>query len=88
MNETAQTTIPYYAHEAAIARLERINKRFWLLIIGLIMALILTNGGWIYYESQFIDEVVTVESNTDSGGTAIANASGEVIYNGNSESDG
>ena len=80
-----QLTIPYYVHEAAIARLERINKRFWILIIGLILALLVTNGAWIYYESQFMDEVVTVESNTDSGGTAIANASGEVIFNGNSE---
>lgn len=87
MHETPQS-IPYIAHESEVSRLERINKRFFALVLVLAVMLFVSNGIWIWYESQFEDEVITVESNTDSGGTAIANATGEVYFNGNGESDG
>lgn len=79
--------IPYLAHESAMARMERIIRRLWIAVLVLIAALLVTNGAWVYYESQFTDEVVTVESDTDDGGTAIANASGVVTYYGEGESD-
>lgn len=80
--------VPYIVHESAMARQERTIKRLWILLIILICLLMATNGAWIAYEAQFTDEIITVESNTDDGGTAIANASGEVTYYGESESDG
>lgn len=80
--------IPRYYHEAETARLERtITRLFWALIMTILL-LVGTNAGWIYYESQFEDVVYTVESQTDSGGPAIANATGEVIFNGEGTSDG
>ena len=80
--------IPRYYHEAETARLERtITRLFWALIMTILL-LVGTNAGWIWYESQFEDVVYTVESQTDSGGPAIANATGEVIFNGESASDG
>ena len=87
-DDTPKPDIPYIVHESEIARLERINKRFWILILTLVILLVGTNCVWIWYESQFQDDVVTVEAQTDSGGPAIANASGEVTFNGESESNG
>ncbi len=74
--------IPYIAHESAMARQERTIKRLWILLILVITLLVATNGAWIWYESQFVEETVTetYEANTDGGGTAIANGSGEVNY--------
>ena len=43
--------ISQYTHEAEQARLERIIKRLWILVIIVFVALIVTNGAWIYYES-------------------------------------
>ena len=80
--------VPYIVHESAMARQERTIKRLWILLILVISLLVATNGAWIVYESQFTDEVVTVESETDNGGTAIANANGEITYYGESEDNG
>lgn len=80
-------SIPYIVHESEVSRLERINKRLFTLVVILAIMLFVSNGIWVWYESQFQDEVVTVESTTDGGGTAIANASGEVTFNGNGESN-
>ena len=54
--------VPYIAYESTQARLERMNRRVWILCIILIIALIGTNAGWIYYESQFEDYTVTQEN--------------------------
>ena len=73
--------VPFIVHEADMARLERTIKRLWILLILVIVLLVGSNCAWIYYESQFTDEITTVEAVTDRG-NAIANASGEVTYNG------
>lgn len=64
-------TVPYIAHESAMARLERIIKRLWIVIIILIALLFATNAAWIYYESQW--EIVSsytqeVSQETDGSG--------------------
>lgn len=53
--------VSYLAFESVTARQERTIKRLWILIIILIVSLLGTNAGWIWYESQW--EVV--ESNTE-----------------------
>lgn len=58
---TAVQTIPYIVHEQEMARRERTEKRLWLTIILLICLLVGTNAGWLYYESQFTDSVITQE---------------------------
>lgn len=59
--------IPYIAFESATSRQERTIKRLWVVCLVLIAALLGTNGGWIYYESQFEYFEVTqeVEAETD-----------------------
>lgn len=54
--------VPYIVHEGDMARMERTNKRLWIIVIMLILLLVGTNGYWIYYESSFEDLVVTQEN--------------------------
>ena len=80
--------IPYFVHEGEMARAERTNKRLWILILILVVALIGSNAGWIIYESQFQTEVTTetYEAKADNGSNAVLNGDGEVnIYGGNGE---
>ena len=82
-----QKMIPYFCHEGDMARAERTIRRLWILCILLIFLFVGSNIAWIYYESQFAEEVtVTQEADTDGGGDAIVNNSGEVI-NGTREAD-
>lgn len=77
-----ERTIPFIAHESEVSRLERVIKRLWILCIIIFVALIGTNAGWIYYENQFQDIVMTQEATTDSGGNASVNgvAVGDIYY--------
>ena len=84
-----QQNIPYFAHEGIVSRMERANRRMWILCIILIVLLAVTNGAWIVYESQFEDVVTSNEITQDveSGeGDAIINDG--VHINGESETDG
>lgn len=86
MDETAM--IPYFAHEGEMNRAERANKRLWVIIIILIVALVGTNAGWIIYESQFSEVVTTVEQQVDTGeGTAVVSGTEDAIYGENSAKD-
>lgn len=68
-----QQNIPYFVHEGIMARMERTIKRLWVLCIILIVLLTLTNGAWIYYESQFVDEVTITQDNKDGYNNYIGN---------------
>lgn len=67
--------VSYLAFESAQARIERCNKRLWVLCIILMLSLILSNCGWLYYESQFeYAECTEVTQDCDcSGGSAVIN---------------
>ena len=56
MNENNQ----YYTDIVA-ALAERTIKRLWIVIILLIVLLVGTNAMWVYYENQYVDEVITQE---------------------------
>jgi hypothetical protein len=84
-------SVSYIVHEGMMARQERTIKRLWILCIIIFLALIGTNAGWIYYESQFVDEVTeSVESVADDGGTAygtLITGYNNGAYYGTSQSD-
>ena len=63
-------TISYLAYESAMARMERANKRSFIIILILILALIATNTGWIIYESQFetTETSTSIEAKQDGDG--------------------
>ena len=81
-------SIPYFAHEGEMNRAERANKRLWIIIIILIVALVGTNAGWIIYESQFSVTETTIDQQVDTGdGTAVVSGTGDAIYGKDSADD-
>jgi len=82
--------VSFICHEADMTRLERANKRLFVVVIILIVALVGSNIAWIYYENQFEDVVTTVEQEADwEKGNVIMNGTGGVRINeqGETESD-
>ena len=81
--------IPYIAFESATSRQERTIKRLWILCLVLIIALLGTNSGWIYWENQFEDVSVTqeVEATADGESDLNLNTVGGDYYGGESESE-
>lgn len=66
--ENNSPVVSYAAFESVQTRLERTNRRMWILCIILIIALIGTNAGWLYRESQF-EDVVAVEQDVEATAT-------------------
>ena len=63
----------YMMWESSQARMERTNKMQFIVILVLIIALIGTNAGWIYYENQFEEVVVTQEVEATADGSSDLN---------------
>lgn len=80
--------IPYIAFEAEMARMERIIRRLWALLLIAVLLLVASNVAWIEYERQFegVTET-TYEAESEAGSNAVINGSGEVTINGASESN-
>lgn len=57
--------IPYFSHEGDMARMERTNRRLFIIIIILIAALLGTNAAWLYYENQFTETKVEIEADQE-----------------------
>ena len=76
--------VPYIAHESAVARLERVIKRLWVLVLVLIVLLAASNAAWIWWESQYetIETTITQE-NADGYNNYIGN-DGDIV-NGNAD---
>lgn len=89
--EELKEKVSYLVFEGEMTRMERVNHRLWVLCICLLVVLIGTNAGWLYYESQWevveTVETTTYDANSDGGGNAIINESGEVRLYGESESE-
>ena len=76
--------VPYIAHESAVARLKRVIKRLWVLVLALIILLCASNAAWIWWESQYetIETTITQE-NADGYNNYIGN-DGDIV-NGNAD---
>lgn len=79
--------IPYIAHEADMTRMERMNRRLWILNIILILILLATNAGWLIYENSFEDVYTSVDQEVDTG-EGDATVIGVGNYNGENQTDG
>lgn len=64
--------IPYFVHEANMARMERGNKRLWIVLIIAIALLFATNAFWLY-EWMSYDIVIDGEDIDVDAGDGIAN---------------
>lgn len=67
-------TVPYTLYEASQARSDRRFRQMWILVIIMLVMLIGTNAGWLVYESQFEDQVITAEQ--DGNGINIVGGDG------------
>ena len=82
--------IPYIVHESMVARQERTIRRLWILCIIIFAAFVGSNMAWMYYESQFTDEVTVqgVSQDIDSGnGDAIVAGIGDIYGKSETESN-
>lgn len=86
MNEQESAMIPYFAHEGEMNRAERANKRLWVIIIILIVALVGTNAGWLIYENSLETYYVEQDVKTDSGNSVVS-GTGDAIYGNTYPSD-
>jgi len=67
-------SIPYIAYESAIASSERHIKRLWIALILCMIMLFVSNGLWLYYESQF----ETISYAQDGNGINAINTDSEI----------
>lgn len=83
--------VPYIAFESELARLERIIKKLFILLVVTVCLLVGTNAYWIWYESQW-QEVTTTEVTQDvdsgDGGDAIINDRVRINGESNTNSQG
>lgn len=73
MNDVNEKYVSFIAYESTTARQERTIKRLWILCLILIIALLGTNGGWLYYESQMEEVTVTQDVEATSDGESELN---------------
>lgn len=85
LDEKNSIVVPLFVHEGMLARQERTIRRLWVLCLVIFLAFVGSNAAWIYYESQFVDEVVTQDVDTGNGAAYVAGI-GDV--NGTCETDG
>ena len=71
--------IPYYIHEGMMARQERTIRRLWILCIIIFLAFVGSNAAWMYYESQFEEQVITQEVMQDSADGGMNTYNGNII---------
>lgn len=85
--DKSPASVPYVAHESAMARAERQAKRLVAIIILLIVLLVGSNIGWLVYESSFetvkTNETI-IEAEQDGSGVNIVGG-GDVDYGTESE---
>lgn len=79
MQKEETAMIPFFVHESAVNRLERMNRRLLILLLVIFIAFVGTNAYWIWFENQFEDTVVTQDVDTGEG-TAVLSGTGDVFY--------
>ena len=76
--------VQYYSYDVALARLDRVIKRLYKIVILLIILLVASNAAWLYYESSF--EEIRIEQENESGYNNFIGNDGD-IYNGETENN-
>ena len=82
-------TIPYVAHEGAMARAERHSRRLVIALVIAILLIFASNAMWLYCWMQYdcSSEEYTVDLDTGEDGNANYIGQDGDIYNGESTSD-
>ena len=81
-----ERTISSIDHQYDMARLERIIKRLWIIIIILLILFAGTNALWIYEGNHYDYEDIVVDSNDGGNANYLQAGANGVINNGQSDS--
>lgn len=54
---TKVTPVSYVVFEGEMTRMERTNHRLWILCILLLVVLVGSNAGWLYYRQFFFSDL-------------------------------
>ena len=76
--------VPYIVHEGAVARLERVIKRLWKLVILLIILLVASLSALIWMESQYQTIETTITQENAEGYNNYIGNDGDIV-NGNAD---
>lgn len=87
VDATKVPPVEYIVYEGAMARNERHVKRLWIALIVLIVTLLLCNGAWLLYFSQYDFANYDYSLSTEDGGDANFIGNDGDIYNGVYPSD-
>jgi hypothetical protein len=88
-----KATIPYIAHEGALARMERTTSRLFKVIVVLIIALFLSNALWLYawtrydYEDTTDTETVTYSQDGEGYNNINAGIQGDITNGADIQTD-
>ena len=85
-NENNSHEIPKYVYQSALARMDVLNKRIFILCIIELVIIVAMAVGFFIYESQFEDVVIEQDLDAESG-TVVANGMGDLNYYGESQTD-
>lgn len=79
--EKAPASVPYVAHESAMARAERHTKALIWVIVLLIVLLVGSNVGWLIYNSQFevVEESTTITQENAEGYNNYIGNDGDIV---------
>lgn len=80
--------VPYVVHEGVMSRLERVIKRLWITVIVVVCLLLVSNAGWLIYESQFETLEYSYDYQQDGQGTNIIGDGNDVNNGATAESEG
>lgn len=86
--EKEKTNVPYIVYEGEMARAERRDVRQWVVIIILIVALLISNIGWLWYINQY--DTYSYDYTQDGEGLNNINTGdqGDVLYGPEAENKG
>lgn len=69
MDQQGKGSVSYWAYEGSMDRMDRANRRWWVLCIILVVLLVATNVSWVLYERQFeVTETTTIEAEQEADG--------------------
>lgn len=86
--EEKTVSIPYYVHEGEMTRVERLNKRWFIAFLIVLVMFFASNLAWVIYEMSYDTYYYAQEATAEGDGDAAAlltTGEGSVTFNGKSE---
>lgn len=62
MKKDEVVTIPFVAHESAMNRMERANKRLWIVILVMFIGMMI----YLFIPSEIVEDTQSVDNTTNS----------------------